>query len=95
MTHLDASIYFTNKYYELAKNYRIYTKCVKNVQFERLCIKTVIDCSLKCFQLKYVESIPEEDIQYFLSIGDHLVESMIIFVKRNYEKEKRENKETK
>lgn len=95
MTHLDAGIYFANKYYELAKKYRIYTKCVKNVQFERLCTKSAIDCGLKGFQLKHVESIPGEDIQYFLSMGEHLVESMIILAKRNYEKEKRENKETK
>jgi hypothetical protein len=89
MTHLEASIYFANKYYELARKYRIYTKCVKNVRFERMCTKTAIDCGLKGFQLKHVESIPEEDIQYFLSIGDLLVESMIILAKRNYEKEKK------
>ena len=95
MTHLDVSIYFANKYYELAKNYRIYTKCVKNVQFERLCTKSAIDCGLKGFQLKHVESIPEEDIQYFLSMGDHLVESMIILTKRNYEKEKERTRRNK
>lgn len=95
MTHLDASIYFTNKYYELAKKYRIYTKCVKNIQFERLCTKSAIDCGLKGFQIDKVELIPEGDIQYFLSIGDHLIESMIILAKRNYEKEKERAKEIK
>lgn len=93
MSDLDARIHFAHKYYDLARKYRIYTKCVKNVKFERMCVTSAIDCGLKGLQLKNVELIPEEDIQYFLSMGDHLVEAIIILAKRNYEKEKREKKE--
>lgn len=93
MTDLDARIHFIHTYYDLARKYRIYTKCVKNIQLERMCVTSAIDCGLQGLQLKNVELVSEEDKQYFLSMGDHLVEVIIILAKRNYEKEKREKKE--
>lgn len=93
MSDLDARIHFADTYYELARKYRIYTKCVNNIQLKKMCVTSAIDCGLQGFQLKNVELVSEEDMQYFLSIGDHLIESIIILAKRNYEKEKREKKE--
>jgi hypothetical protein len=84
MTRKEAVDYFTNKYYELARKYRIYTRCCNNTQLMEMCINMAISCGLKGLECETVAQIPKEDLQYFLLIGDHITEATIILAKRNY-----------
>lgn len=84
MTHKKVVDYFTNKCYELARKYRIYTKCHNNTQLMELCINTAISCGLSGLECETVAQISEEDLHYFLLIGDHIIEATIILAKRNY-----------
>lgn len=86
MTHKEAAEYFLNKYYEIARKYHMYTKCRNNNAFKEMCIKTVIECGLNGLEYKSVDQISEEDMPYFLLMGDHFMESLIIVAKRNYKK---------
>lgn len=84
MTHKKAVDYFTNKYYELARRYRIYAKCRDNTKLLNLCVDTAISCGLEGLECETVAQISKEDLHYFLLIGDHLIEATIILAKRNY-----------
>ena len=84
MTHKKVVNYFTNKYYELARKYRIYTKCHNNTQLMEMCVDTAISCGLQGVECETVDQISEEDLHYFLLIGDHIIEATIILAKRNY-----------
>ena len=82
MTREEAVDYFSNKYYELARKYRIYTKCRDNTHLMKMCINMAISCGLQSLKYETVDQISKEDLKYFLLIGDHIIEATIILVKR-------------
>lgn len=84
MTHKKTVDYFTNKYYEIARKYRIYTKCRDNTSLMEMCVNTAIGCGMQSLEYETVDEISEEDWHYFLLIGEHIMEAMIIVAKRNY-----------
>ena len=84
MTHKEAVDYFTNKYYELARKYRIYTKCRDNTKLLDMCVNIVISCGLQVLECETVDQISEEDLHYFLLVCDHLIEATVILAKRHY-----------
>ena len=84
MTHKKAVDYFTNKYYELARKYRIYTKCHNDTKAMEICVNMAISCGLQGLECETVAQIPKEDLHYFLLIGDHIIEATIILAKRHY-----------
>lgn len=81
MTHKGAVDYFTNKYYEIARKYRMYTKCRNNTKLMNMCVNMAIQFGLKGLECETVDQIQEEDRKYFLLIGTHIVEIVIISAK--------------
>lgn len=87
MTRKQASSYFEDNYYEFSRKHEIYEQCKDNKIFKDLCIKSAIETALSGLQIKYVSKIPDKDLYYFLAIGDHIIEALMLLMHREIHKE--------
>ena len=84
MTREEAVNYFTNKYYELARKYCIYTKCRDNTKLMEQCVEEAIKCGVDILECETVDQISKEDLKYFRLIGKYTIEVAIMGAKRYY-----------
>jgi len=93
MTHDDAVDYFINKYYEIARKYRIYTKCRDNTKLMEQSVGMAIKCGMEVLGYETVDQILKEDLRYFRLIGEYTIEVAIMGVKRYYKNKDKANHE--
>jgi hypothetical protein len=87
MTRKEASLYFEDKYYEFSRKHEIYERCKDNKKLKDLCVKYAIETGLNGLQVKSVGKIQDKDLYYFLAIGDHVIEVLILLTHREIHKE--------